>query len=85
MHFIRYGFKIVYYSIAPISLHCAERSAESAMASDANNHISDVSVSGGGIASPWAVFPSETYPRHDACEAWRFAWLASGIDPPHGN
>lgn len=28
-------------------------------------------------------FPLAIYLRHDACEAWRFAWLASGSDPPN--
>jgi hypothetical protein len=26
--------------------------------------------------------PHPTYPRMDACEAWRFGWLVSGNDPP---
>ncbi len=33
-------------------------------------------------AGPGVIFPPATYPRHDACEAWRFSWLASGVDPP---
>ena len=28
------------------------------------------------------IFPPQTYPRNDAYEAWRFAWLSSGMDPP---